>query len=451
MSRLAAAAAAVVVLGAAGAGAAGGFGFLRSWGTAGTAPGALRGPDNIAVDLRGDVYVADRDNNRIEKFTGRGGFLRAIGRNGGDGSAGRGNGEFDHPRGVATDAVGNLWVADSRNNRIEKFGPDGRFLARFGRNGGDGTAGTARGEFNDPRGIATDLAGDLYVADHGNNRVQKLDPAGRFLGIWGRGGGDTTAGVGPGEFKHPRGVAVDDAGNLYVADKDNSRIQKFGPDGRFVRMWGRNGGDGSKGTGNGEFNTPYSVAVSRDRVVFVADTFNHRIQTFTTQGVFLARFGRDGGSGAAGNGPGEFHNPYGVAVDCRGSLYVTDEDNDRVEKLGVADRVSAACPPRLALGTLPAHLTGRALRFRASCDLPCTLTARARVFAGGRTLGSFGAPGRTLAAGRSTLVRIRLSPGTARRLRDFLVAHPRARVQLRVAATGFGGRSALVRSRPLRP
>ena len=408
--------------------------FLLSWGTHGGGPGALNGPDNLAVDLRGHVYVADRLNNRVEKFTGRGTFLGAIG-------------GFDHPRGVATDGLGDLFVADSRNNRIEKLGPNGRFLARFGRNGGDGSAGAGRGEFNDPRGLATDRAGNLYVADHGNNRVQKLGPTGRFLGIWGRNGGDGTAGLAPGEFNRPRGVTVDAAGDLYVADKGNSRIQEFGPRGQFVRMWGRNGGDGSRGTGNGEFNTPYSVAVSRDRRVYVADTFNNRIQSFTPEGVFVSRFGRDGGSGAAGNGPGEFHAPYGVATDCRGDLYVTDEENDRVEKFGVAGRPSASCPPTLTLGAPPARIPGRTFRLRVSCDEPCTVVARGLVLVAGRVLGSFGSSPRALPAGLAATLTLRLTPRTARLLHESL--HPRLR--LRMSTTGFGGRSVTRRTAALRP
>jgi len=236
---------ALLLIGAAAALAQPASRFALSWGAAGGAEGALNGPDNLAVDLRGDVYVADRDNNRIQKFASSGRFLAALGRNGGDGTAGLGPGEFNHPRGVTTDGLGDLYVADSASNRIEKFGPDGRFQARFGRSGGDGSAGRARGEFNDPRGLATDPAGNLYVADHGNNRVQKLDSNGRFLAVWGRNGGEGSSGRGAAQFTRPRGVAVDSAGHLFVADKGNNRVQEFGPDGQFMRTWGRNGGDGS--------------------------------------------------------------------------------------------------------------------------------------------------------------------------------------------------------------
>ncbi len=432
------------------AGAAGSFGFLASWGTPGRGAGALNGPDNVAVDLRGDVYVADRDNNRVEKFTARGGFVAALGRNAGDGSAGVGNGEFDHPRGVATDGLGDLYVADSRNNRVEKFGSDGRFQARFGRNGGDGTAGTARGEFNDPRGLATDRAGNLYVADHGNNRVQKLDPSGRFLSIWGRNGGDTSAGVAPGEFNRPRGVAVDGVGDLYVADKGNNRIQEFGPGGLFIRMWGRNGGDGSKGMGNGEFNTPYSVAVDRNGRVYVADTFNNRVQSFTPDGVFLSRFGRDGGSGAAGNGVGEFRGPYSVATDCRNNLYVSDEGNNRIEKFGIADRPLASCPPALQLGPLPSRIPGRVFSLRASCDEPCTVTARAKLLSRGHTLGFVRALPRKLDAGRTTTLKLRLTAPAARLIHTLLQANQPSVLQLQVSATGFAGRSQIRRTHALR-
>src|SRR3954452_24226651 len=113
-----------------------------------------------------------------------------------------------------------------------------------------GSAGTAPGQFNVANGIAVDAAGRVYVADTGNNRIQKLSPSGRFLAKWG------TAGKGNGEFTSPRGVAVDDAGNVYVADHDNNRVQKLSPTGRFLARWGKNGGDGPPGSGDAEFIQP---------------------------------------------------------------------------------------------------------------------------------------------------------------------------------------------------
>ncbi|GAC1324876.1 MAG: hypothetical protein NVSMB25_22830 [Thermoleophilaceae bacterium] len=226
MPFLIAAVAALTLLVAA-ASLAAGFGFLLAWGARGSGNGAFKGPDNLAVDTRGDVYVADRDNNRIQEFSSAGGFLRRFGRNGGDGSAGRGNGEFNRPRGVTTDGFGNVYVADSRNNRIKKFAPGGALLMRIGRNGGDGSAGSGNGEFSDPRGMATDAVGDFFVADHGNNRIQKFSPDGVFLARLGRNGGDGSPGAGPGEFRQPRGLAIDGDGDIYVADKSNNRIQKL--------------------------------------------------------------------------------------------------------------------------------------------------------------------------------------------------------------------------------
>lgn len=424
--------------------------FALSWGTAGRVAGALNGPDNLAVDLRGNVYVADRDNNRIQKFTSTGRFLTVLGRNGGDGTAGVGSGEFNHPRGVTTDGLGNLYVADTANNRIEKFGPDGRFQARFGRGGGDGTAGRARGEFTDPRGLATDPAGNLYVADHGNNRVQKLDSNGRFLAVWGRNGGEGSSGRGPAQFTRPRGVAIDSAGHLFVADKNNNRVQEFGADGQFMRKWGRNGGDGSAGLGSGEFNTPYSVAVDRSGQVYVADTGNNRIQAFSSNGGFLARFGHGGGDGVAGSGPGEFSGPYGVATDCRGGLYVSDEGNNRIQKFSDAGAPAAVCPPTLKLGALPRRIPGRVFVVRVSCDEPCSVTAAARLTLGSQVVGAFPALRRQLTAGRQTTLKLRLAGQTAQLLHQILRAKRRPVVRLQLSASGFAGHSAVQRGRQIR-
>lgn len=428
-----------VLLAAAALAVAAPFSFLGTWGALGSAAGALHGPDNITVDLRGDVYVADRDNNRIEEFTSQGGFLRTLGRNGGDGSAGSGNGEFRAPRGVVTDALGNLYVADSANNRIEKFGPDGRFVARFGRHGGDGTASTVRGEFNDPRGLAIDPDGNLWVADHGNNRVQKLGPDGRFLAVIGRNGGDGSAGVAAAQFKQPRGVAVDRAGNLFVADKNNHRIQKFGPTGQFIRVWGRHGGDGSAGQGSGEFNTPYSVAVDPAGSVYVADTFNFRVQKFTPQGAFLGRFGRHGGDGSAGSGAGEFRAPYGVASDCRGNVYVTDEGNDRIERFGDPASKVPDCPPSLHLLRLAYRIPGRTLTVRVSCDQPCTVTVRGRLFLRRTAIGDMPPRSRSLNANRVGSIRLSITGRGARALHAALRAGERPAVAVHADALAFSG------------
>src|SRR5438270_11566292 len=137
--------------------------FLRTWGGEGAAAGSFKSPDMVTVDLRGDVFVADRENNRVQKFDYLGHSLAVIGR------AGGAPGQMRGPRGVAVDGLGDLYVADSGNNRIQKFDPRGRLLAVWGRNRGDGSPGIAPGQFSDPRGIATDAAGELYVADHSNN------------------------------------------------------------------------------------------------------------------------------------------------------------------------------------------------------------------------------------------------------------------------------------------
>jgi DNA-binding beta-propeller fold protein YncE len=445
--RIALAVALLTVIGLVAAPAAGAtsFGFIRSWGTPGTASGSLRSPDNVAVDQRGNVYVADRLNNRIQKFNSQGQFLARWGRNGGDGTRGSGNGEFRGPRGVTTDLSGGVWVADSGNNRIQKFDSSGRFIARLGRNRGDGTRGIGNGEFNDPRGLATDAQGNLYVADHGNNRIQKLFRNGAFLARFGRNGGGGTRGLGNGEFNNPRGVAVDRGGNIYVADKNNNRIQKLDAAGRFLTTWGRNGGDGSSGTGNGEFRAPYSVSVDRSGIVYVADTANNRVQAFTANGAFLFRFGRNGGDGSAGSAPGEFRAPYGVAADCRGNVYVSDEDNSRIQKFGDASAPPPQCPPALTLSKLPTRLPNRTVAFSLSSDQPAQARIGGFVTMRGRVVARFGLVARSLDPDAKATIKLRLGRTAAKNLRRTLATGVRAFVTVEARASGFAGSGALLR------
>ena len=250
------------------------------------------------------------------------------------GSNGIGQGDFNGPFGVAVDGDGNVYVADTFNYRIQKFDAGGNFILMWGKDvklgsptgyevclAADtckaGVSGSGNGEFNIPHGIAVDDAGNVYVADKFNNRIQRFDTSGNYLGQWG------SVGSGNGEFDRPSGVAVDAAGNVYVADTDNDRVQKFSAAGGYLGQWGGVGG------GNGQFNDPYGVAVGEAGgvlSVYVADTFNHRVQSFDGNGVYQGQWNANG----SGNGP--FDRPYGVATDNAGNVYVSDSGKDRVLK-----------------------------------------------------------------------------------------------------------------------
>jgi DNA-binding beta-propeller fold protein YncE len=414
------------------------FRFLSEWGSLGTAPGQFDIPDGVAVDPAGRVYVADRENNRIQKFTSSGRLIAVWGRNGGDGSLGLGPGEFNGPYGVAVDGRGDVYVLDSRNNRVQKFSPDGRFLTMWGANGGDGSYGARPGELSDPRGIDADRHGFVYVADHGNHRIQKFSSDGRLLAVWGRNGGDGSAGSGPGEFEQPRGVTTDSAGNVYVAEKLNHRIQKLSPDGRFVTCWGKNGGtgggDAAIGSAPGEFNLPYDVAVDERDDVYVTDTSNTRVQKFTADGRFLFAWG------GPGSGAGQFHDPYGVDTDCRSTVYVTDEGNDRVQRFGRSSAPPPRCPPRLELALPRGGRLARGLALRVECDLPCTVTASGR--SGGRL--RLGPVTRELPAATSARLVLHLSRSQLAVVRR--APARRLATRVRVRASGFGGGSRTVRT-----
>jgi DNA-binding beta-propeller fold protein YncE len=192
--------------------------FLSELGGPGQLGGAeLSGAGSVAVTPAGAVYVADANHNRVLLYSPGGSLTAKWGAGAGDGSSGDGQGEFNHPAAVALDGEGDVYVADSANNRIVKLAAAGTVLGEWG------SYGTGDGRFREPAGVAVDGAGNVYVLDRGNNRVQVFDSSGRFLAKWG------VRGTGLGEFSQPSAIAVDCNGDVYVADTNNNRVERFDP------------------------------------------------------------------------------------------------------------------------------------------------------------------------------------------------------------------------------
>jgi DNA-binding beta-propeller fold protein YncE len=187
-----------------------------------------------------------------------------------EGGKGAGKGQFDSPTGLAVDTNGNVLVADSANGRIEKFAPTGVFLSALG------TDRIGHGQLGQPNGMAVDRTGNIYVAEVSNHHVQKLAPDGSFVAEW----------KGPDVgFYGPRRIAIGPNDSIYVVDQGRTRIVKLNPDGQVLSVWG------SKGSGNGQFDDPTSVAVDpTTNKVYVADPRNKRIQVFDSNGAFLSKW-----------------------------------------------------------------------------------------------------------------------------------------------------------------
>jgi sugar lactone lactonase YvrE len=236
----------------------------------------FNGPLGVAVDAGGNVYVADTFNNRIRKIA-PGGAVTSLAA-----------AEYNRPVGVAVDAAGNVYVGDTFNNRIRKIAPDGAVTTLAGAAGttlggavthgfADGTGTAAK--FDSPQGVAVDAAGNVYVGDSKNHRIRKITPSGAVTTLAG-----STLGFADGtgtaaKFSNPNGVAVDAAGNVYVGDWGNHRIRKIAPDGAVTTLAGSTAGFAdSIDSGNAQFNFPSGVAVDAAGIVYVAERDNHRIR-----------------------------------------------------------------------------------------------------------------------------------------------------------------------------
>ena len=194
-----------------------------------------------------------------------------------------------------------------------------------------GRLGAQPGQMDLPLGLALDAAGDVYVVDSGNSRIQKFDPRGGSLAAVG------TAGTAPGQFNQPSDVAVDAAGNVYVADTWNHRIQKFAPDLTPILAWGQPTRDLINPAPD-RFWAPRGIVVDHQGNILVADTGTNRIRRYTPDGVHIGDFGR------RGKEAGEFQDPTGIAVGPDGSIYVAEAGNARIQKFDASGRFLAAWP-----------------------------------------------------------------------------------------------------------
>ncbi|HEX7837343.1 MAG TPA: NHL repeat-containing protein [Kofleriaceae bacterium] len=329
------------------------------------------GPFGVAVDGAGNVYVADAGNCTIRKVTAAGVVTTLAGTPGMPGSAdGTGaTARFFSPLSVAVDTAGNLYVADAGNYTIRKVTAAGVVTTLAGTAGmlgsADGTGAAARFF---PAGVAVDTAGNVYVAEEGNNTIRKITAAGVVTTLAGMAGMPGSAdGTGAAaRFNAPTGVAVDSTGNLYVADQSNHTIRKVTATGVVTTLAGTAGIFGSAdGTGAAaSFAFPQGIAVDTAGNAYVTDTlFDHTIRKITPAGVVTTLAGLAGIAGSV-DGLGaaaRFNNPAGVTVDSAGNVYVADSNNSSIRKVTAAGVVTTLAGTASMFGS--ADGTGADARF----------------------------------------------------------------------------------------
>jgi Cep192 domain 4/NHL repeat len=390
---------------------------------------SLLDPADVAPDGVGNLYIADSDNSRIRKMDASGNISTVAGYGAaislGDGGPATSAG-LAGPRGVAVDGAGNLYIADTSNQRIRKVDLGGIITTVAG-NGtygfsGDGGPATSA-ELSSPFGVAVDSAGNLFIADLSNQRIRKVDISGNISTVAGNGTQGFSGDGGPATSASlwgPTGVAMDAAGNLYIADQSNNRIRKVDTSGNISTVAG-NGTQGFSGDGGPAASTelyyPYGVAVDGAGNLYIADQANQRIRKVDTSGNIstVAGNGTYGFSGDGGPATSAWlASPAGVAVDGAGNLYFADFSNQRVREVAGAASAPAATisPTSLTFGSVPVgtQTTAQTLTLTSSGIGPLGISA---VSASGDFLETDNCASTSLAAGNSCTIQVRFMPTAA--------------------------------------
>ncbi len=315
-------------------------------------------PIGLTIDQHGNLYVSDWVNHRIRKITPQGDVLTIAGGgepgpNGdlvdGAGAAAR----FWGPEGLAVDAQGNIYVADTLNNRIRRIRPDGSVSTlagsgpgtRYGYDGAlvDGPAETAR--FNDPSDVVVDSKGTLFVTDRLNHVIRKITPDGYVTTFVGDGKPGSTDGIGKGaSLELPNRIAIDKEDNLYITEGRGLdlgeytygfKVRKITPDGRVTTLAGTGEPGYRDGPGkSAQFTLPIGIDVDDNGIVYVSDSEAQRIRRIDKDGMVSTVAGdgeagyRDGNAGQA-----EFYSPRDIAIAPEGTLYIADWKNHRIRRI----------------------------------------------------------------------------------------------------------------------
>lgn len=310
----------------------------------------LYNPTAVYADNAGNIYISDWANSRL-RMVNSNGIINTIAGNNTFGFSGDGGlataAELNGPMGIFVDAAGNIYVADIGNQRIRRINTNG-IISTFAGNGelgfsGDGGLATSA-EFDDIAGICGDIWGNIYVADEFNNRIRKISAAGIITTVAGsaiRGySGDGGLAI-KAELYYPSGVAVDSAGDVFIADESNNCIRKVNAQGIITTIAG-NGTPGFSGDGGlavlSELSNPAGIGIDNKGNIYITDGFNSRIREINTNG-FISTIAGNGIAGYTGIGDSatlaELYNPVSIMADTSGNLYFANEFNNYVQKLSL--------------------------------------------------------------------------------------------------------------------